>query len=73
MVSPLAATVARDCPNVPEDLVERVTEAVTKEIWALAITHCLEFRERGDRIRYDCLRTFASELHAEGVAAALIY
>lgn len=69
MVSNLAATVARDCPDVSEDVVQRVTEAVTKEIWALAITQCLEFREQGDILRWDCLRSFASELHGEGVAA----
>ncbi len=67
----LAATVARDCPDVPEDVVERVTEAVTKEIWALAITECLKFRDQGDRVRQDCIRKFASDLHEQGVAQDL--
>ncbi len=65
----LASTIARDHPDVPEEVVQAVVEATTKEIWALAITRCLEFREQGDILRWDCIRTFASELHGEGVAA----
>lgn len=69
MLSPLAATVARDHPDVSEDVVQALVEATTKEIWALAITRCLEFREQRDILRWDCLRSFASEFHGEGVAA----
>lgn len=64
----LAAAVARRHPELSEETVQAVVKTASKELWNLALTRCLEYREAGDTARWGAVRTFASEVFEEGVS-----
>ncbi len=63
----LAATIQRDVPDAPPELVERVTEAVRKELWSLIHDHAERYYKPGCKPTWWAMCLLASEVNAAGL------
>lgn len=68
-MTPLAAAVARRHPELSEEIVQAVVKTASKELWNLALTRCIKYRDQGDTARWGALRRFANDVFTEGCAA----
>lgn len=67
-MTPLAATIARDVPDAPQELVERVTEAVRKELWSLIHDHAERYYKPGTKPTWHAFCMLANEVNALGIS-----
>ncbi len=63
----LAATIARDVPDASPELIERVTEAVSKELWSLIHDHAHRYYKPGTKPTWHAFCLLASEVSAVGM------